>query len=87
MTTQLYTKDIDGTYEKIHIYNIKTIWRNINSIPKTGEEVLVCNIKQGNVKNLVYWNKIHNVWKSKGEIIVSLQADYWCKITEPIKAM
>lgn len=85
MTTQLYTKDIDGTYEKVHKYNIKTIWRSIDTIPKDGKEVLICNTKQGNTKQLVRWDKIHKYWKSKENVILDLQADLWYKITDPIK--
>ena len=85
MTTQLYTKNSDGTYEKVHKYNIKTVWRSIDTIPKTGEEVLVCNTKQGNVKRLVRWDKIHKYWKSKEKVILSLQEDRWYRITNPVK--
>ena len=81
---QLYIKNNEGEYHKVHKYNIKTIWRPMDTIPKTGEEVLVCNTKQGNVKQLVKWDRVHNYWKSKGEIILNLQADLWYKITNPV---
>jgi hypothetical protein len=64
------------------IRNIKTVWMPINSIPHDGKEILVCNTNQGNVKQLVRYDKIHNRWLCKGESI-NLQADLWTIITEP----
>jgi len=90
MTTQLYIKSLgdDGNpvFKKVHRYNLKTIWRDISEIPKTGEEVLVCFTKQRNVKKLVRWNKIHKYWESKGKIELGLEsnATHWCRITNPI---
>jgi hypothetical protein len=83
--TQLYYRNGDGEYIPVHKYNIKTVWRPSETIPITGEEVLVVNTKQGNVKQLVRWNKVRGYWESKGEPILSLQADYWYAITDPIE--
>lgn len=58
-------------------------WNNIDTIPKTGEEVLVCNIKQGSVLSLIRWNEIYKTWQCKGVIIESMQADCWTRIDKP----
>ena len=51
-------------------------WQSIETIPKTGEEVITRNGRQGGVYSLVRWDKLHNVWKSKGSHIY-LQATHW----------
>lgn len=87
MTTQLYYKDGDGNYVPVHKYNIRTVWRPIADIPKTGEEVLVVYTKSGNVKKLVRWNRVHEYWESKGKPVLGLEqnADYWYRITDPVR--
>lgn len=89
METQLYIKSLGDNgkpiFEKIHRYNLKTIWRPIDTIPKTGEEVLACYAKQMNVKRLVKWDKIHKQWLSKGKVVLGLENNvtHWCRITNP----
>jgi hypothetical protein len=87
MTTQLYYKDGDGNYIPVHKYNIRTVWRPIKDIPRTGEEVLVVYSQQGNVKQLVNFNKIHGYWESKGIPCLGLEenASYWYRITDPVR--
>lgn len=60
-------------------------WKKISTIPKTGEEVLVCNTKQGSILTLIKWDTIHKRWLSKGKLITSLQDDYWTRINKPKK--
>ena len=55
-------------------------WQDISTAPKTGEEILVCNMKQGGVLTLINWDTIHKYWKSKGELVLHNQADYWMSI-------
>jgi DNA-directed RNA polymerase subunit RPC12/RpoP len=59
-------------------------WREINldQLPKDGTEFLVRNNRQGGVKSLIYWDKIHKYWKSKGEPVLSLQDTHWMEIPE-----
>lgn len=54
------------------------IWHNIENEPppKTGEEFLTCNLRQGGIMRLVYFDKIHNCWMNKGEVIY-LQETHW----------
>jgi hypothetical protein len=87
MTTQLYYKDGDGNYVPVHKYNIRTVWRPMDTIPKTGEEVLVVYTKQGNVKRLVVWDELHGYWVSGGKPVLGLEAnaDYWYRITDPVR--
>jgi DNA-directed RNA polymerase subunit RPC12/RpoP len=56
-------------------------WKKIDllQLPKDGTEFLVRNGNQGGVMSLVYWDVIHNYWKSKGEPI-SLQDTEWMSI-------
>lgn len=56
-------------------------WTKIDllQLPKDGTEFLVRNGNQGGVMSLVYWDVIHNYWKSKGEPI-SLQDTEWMSI-------
>lgn len=56
-------------------------WKKIDllQLPKDGTEFLVRDGNQGGVMSLVYWDVIHNYWKSKGEPI-SLQDTEWMSI-------
>ena len=55
-------------------------WELIETAPKDGTEFVTCNMRQGGVKQLVNWDKIHNRWESKGDVIISLQATHWLKL-------
>ncbi len=55
-------------------------WKPIETIPKTGEELLVCNINQGGVKRLISWSKVHRRWREKGSNLIYLQDTHWTYI-------
>ena len=61
-------------------------WQPIETAPKDGKEFLVCNTRQGNVKQLVSWNKVHGFWQSKGKADVSFQWTHWMPLPEPPSA-
>lgn len=54
---------------------------------KDGVEILVIYMRQGGVKELVSWNKIHKYWQSKGEICLGLEnnATHWMPLPKPPK--
>ena len=54
-------------------------WNEFETAPKTREEILVCNIKQGGVLQLIRWNSIHKHWQSKGQFD-SGQWTHWTPI-------
>ena len=56
------------------------MWELIESAPKDGTEFVACNMRQGGVKELIHWDIVHNRWKSKGDILLSLQATHWLKL-------
>lgn len=56
-------------------------WRPIETAPKDGREFITCNMNQGGVKELVYYDKIHSAWKSKG-LPIYMQSTHWCDIME-----
>ena len=51
-------------------------WQDIETAPKDGSEFVTCNMRQGGVKALVSWNRLHGYWQSKGDSI-HMQATYW----------
>jgi len=55
-------------------------WKKIESAPKTGETILVCNTKQRGVLKLIRWFSVHKRWESNTGPIYNLQADYWTQI-------
>lgn len=50
---------------------------------KAGEEFLGVNMNQGGVMSLIYWSKVYKYFKSKGDIILSLQITHWMPLPEP----
>jgi len=54
-------------------------WQDISSAPRDGTEILVAYARCGFVKKLVYFDKIHKYWKSKGEPELGLEtnATHW----------
>lgn len=54
-------------------------------IPKDGKEYFTCNMKQGGVARLVYWDVIHNRWKCKSHHLCSLHETHYQPITLPEK--
>lgn len=55
-------------------------WQPIETAPKDGQEIIVKFAQQGNVKQLIYFDKIHGYWASKGQAIPCLQATHWLPI-------
>lgn len=55
-------------------------WQNIETAPKDGKEILVCNIRQGSITQLVRWDKIHGYWVSKGKPDLHFQWTHWTPI-------
>ena len=75
----------DGDYSgSVQIESViqKYSWHPIATAPKDGSEFLTCNGRQGKIRRLVFWNKVHSRWQSKGEVILSLQDTYWMPIPE-----
>ena len=54
-------------------------WLPIESAPKDGTEIIVCNMNQGGVKKLIWWNKVHCHWVQKGDF-VHMQDTHWADI-------
>lgn len=56
-------------------------WLDIEKVepPKTGEEFLTCNMRQGGVLRLVRFDRVHDRWMCKGEVIF-LQETHWMRI-------
>jgi len=50
---------------------------------KTGQEFLGINMNQGSVMNLFYWSTVYKYFKSKGDIVLSLQITHWMPLPEP----
>jgi hypothetical protein len=50
------------------------MWNSFESAPKDGREILVCYPSQGNVKQLVSWDKLHDCWDNKGKAELGLEA-------------
>jgi len=63
--------------------NYEGEWQPIETVPKDGKEILVCNMRQGGVMSLIRWNKTHSYWLNKGEVILSMQATHWMRL--PVK--
>lgn len=55
-------------------------WKPIETIPKDGQEVLVCNVRQGGVKQLVRWNKLYKYWQIKTLEDLYFQWTHWMPI-------
>lgn len=49
-------------------------------IPKDGEEYLVVNTNQGNVKSLVSWHSSHGHYRCKGDYYYPRKGVYWTKL-------
>ena len=54
-------------------------WLPVETAPKDGSEFVTCNMRQGGVKALVHWNRLHGYWKSKGDFI-HMQATHWAPL-------
>ena len=66
--------------KELQAENKKLNWQDISTAPKDGSEFLVCYVRQGGVTKLIYWDKIHKQWLSKGELVLFLHAEYWMPI-------
>lgn len=64
-------------------------WQPIETAPKDGIEILVAYARCGFVKKLVYFDRIHNYWKSKGEPEMGLEsnATHWMPLPAPPAAL
>lgn len=64
---------------------MNTEWKPIASAPKDGSEFLACYGRQGNVLQLVKWNKIHGYFESKGkpELGFTSNATDWMPVSAP----
>lgn len=52
------------------------MWNSFESAPKDGREIIVCFPLQGNVKQLVSWNKLHGCWDNKGKAEIGLETQH-----------
>lgn len=57
-------------------------WHPIETAPKTGEVIITANARQGGVKSLIFWDRVHKYWNENGQVVLPwhLQATHWCKI-------
>ncbi len=55
-------------------------WKSIETAPKDGQEILVCNVRQGGVKQLISYNIIHDYWQSKGKPDLPFDWTHWTLI-------
>lgn len=55
-------------------------WKTIETAPKDGKEILVCDTRQMGVKQLVNYNRIHKYWQSKGVSDLPFHWTHWTPI-------
>ena len=58
-------------------------WLPIESAPMDGTEFVAAYGRQGFVKELISYNRIHGYWQSKGKAIPKFQATHWTPLPEP----
>jgi len=63
----------------------KNRWIPVDDIEllKTGDEIIVMNTRQGGVKALIYWDRVHECWKQKGEAMPSFQHTHYLILPTP----
>ena len=61
------------------------MWQKIETAPKDGTEFLVCYGRQQNVMELIYYNRIHRFWASKGKPVLGFveSATHWMPLPPP----
>lgn len=66
---------------------MKDEWKTIESAPQDGKEFLAIYARQGNVMELVRFNKIYQRWESKGKPILGFiaNATHWTQLPDPPK--
>ena len=64
------------------------VWTTFESAPKDGTEFLVVYPHQGNVYQLISYNRIHGYWQSKGQpkLGIEHQGCLWSPISLPREA-
>lgn len=55
-------------------------WELMKTAPKTGHEILVCNVNQGSIIQLIRWNRIHEYWEHRGEPDIFPQWTHWTAV-------
>ncbi len=62
-------------------------WQAMETAPKSGTEILVCYKNQGNVMQLVSFDRVYSLWKSKGEPVFGLEqnATHWMPLPDAPK--
>jgi hypothetical protein len=60
-------------------------WQPIETAPKDGSEFLACYARQGNCMVLVYWDRAHSPWISKGGFVSGFEynATHWTPVVPP----
>jgi hypothetical protein len=58
-------------------------WQDIETAPKDGHEFIACLPRQGGVRVLVRWDKLHACWLTKGLAISLFDGDLWHPLPAP----
>ena len=76
---------IDRIEQQLTAEREKNRWIPVDDIEllKTGDEIIVMNTRQGGVKALIYWDRVHECWKQKGEAMPSFQHTHYLILPTP----
>jgi predicted lipoprotein with Yx(FWY)xxD motif len=50
-------------------------WQDIETAPKDGTEIIACWGRQGDVMQIVRFDRIHKVWMTKGDPILGFKSN------------